>query len=331
MKFSIIIPVYNVESYLEKCIQSILQQKYKDIELLLIDDGSEDNSGKICDKYVEIDERIKIVHQVNKGVSVARNVGIKMAKGDYIVFVDSDDYILSDDFLDKIYEKIKESNADIIVYGCRRISEKTGEIVEYSYSNLENVNHVEIEDRISWLIEHDKFSSSSWMHIVKIEYLKDNKLFFDEGYKTSEDLEWIIRVMSYNPKIIGVNDTSYVYRIREGSLCTTEKKPYFWENRYNVIRKSEQIVNDENLSIKYKHAMLSYIAYLYYILLAEIIDEPNDQIRKAAFACIEKYRWIMKYSIGRKNKICRFIISIFGLKFGSKILHIRIAQRRKKV
>ena len=109
---SIIVPVYNVEKYLEKCVDSIINQTYKNIEIILVDDGSKDNSGKICDIIKEKDERIKVIHKQNGGLSDARNAGLKIAKGTYIGFVDSDDYI-AEDMYQTLYSLSKEKNADI--------------------------------------------------------------------------------------------------------------------------------------------------------------------------------------------------------------------------
>lgn len=113
---SVIVPVYNVEKYLPQCIDSILAQTYTDFELIIVDDGSTDRSGQICDEYKDKDSRVYVVHQENRGVSAARNVGIDMAKGEYIAFVDSDDYV-SGEYLEKLYNCLACNNADISICG----------------------------------------------------------------------------------------------------------------------------------------------------------------------------------------------------------------------
>ena len=107
MLFSLILPVYNVELYLKECIVSILKQTYTDYELILVDDGSTDGSGAICDEYAEKEKQIKVIHKANGGSSDARNAGIETAQGEYIIYLDSDDYIISDRFLEKLSEKLK--------------------------------------------------------------------------------------------------------------------------------------------------------------------------------------------------------------------------------
>jgi len=116
--FSVIVPVYNVEQYLDKCLASILGQTYKDFECIVVDDGSPDNSSAIIDKYVKQDQRFKVIHQKNMGVSAARNAGLAIAQGDYITFVDSDDYI-SNEYLEKFALKIANTDADIVICGLK--------------------------------------------------------------------------------------------------------------------------------------------------------------------------------------------------------------------
>lgn len=134
---SIIIPVYNVEQYLDKCLQSVINQTYQDIEIILVDDGSSDNSGILCDKWQEKDSRIKVIHKSNGGVSNARNVAIEQANGEYLMFIDSDD-IVSNDLCKVLFEMLKNDNADISICNATHIFDNrfdfknTGEIHCYS-------------------------------------------------------------------------------------------------------------------------------------------------------------------------------------------------------
>ena len=129
-KISVIVPVYNVEKYLRKCIESILNQTFREFELILVDDGSTDSSGKICDEYALKDSRIKVIHKENGGASSARNAGLDVAKGEYIGFVDSDDWIEMDMY-GELYRLIKENNTDISVCGINNIKD-----IKYKNENL---------------------------------------------------------------------------------------------------------------------------------------------------------------------------------------------------
>ena len=115
MFLSVIIPVYNVEKYLHQCIDSVLRQTYNDYEVILVDDGTPDNSGKICDEYAKKDIRITVIHKTNGGISSARNAGLDIATGDYIMFVDSDDYLCDDNCFQKLFNKINENKYDFVI------------------------------------------------------------------------------------------------------------------------------------------------------------------------------------------------------------------------
>lgn len=133
--FSVIVPVYKVEDYLERCIKSILQQTYKDFELILVDDGSPDNCGIMCDEFAKKDDRIIVIHQENAGLSAARNAGLAIARGKYILFVDSDDWILESTTI-KLADIINKKNPDIIVFGYSNIYENKEEQVIYNVEGL---------------------------------------------------------------------------------------------------------------------------------------------------------------------------------------------------
>ena len=125
MFFSAILPVYNVEKYLEECVESFLRQTFSDFEVILVDDGSKDSSPAICDEYAKNDSRVKVIHKENGGQSTARNVGLEKAEGQYIVYLDSDDFITSDTFFEDIYNKIQETDSDIVLYKYSKFFDDT--------------------------------------------------------------------------------------------------------------------------------------------------------------------------------------------------------------
>lgn len=155
--FSIIVPVYNVEKYLDQCLESILRQTFKDFECIIIDDGSPDNSNIIIDKYVKLDQRFKVIHQKNMGISAARNAGLDIAKGDYIVFVDSDDYI-ADDYLEKFALKIADTDADMVICGLIEVYK------DYEKSKVFAVESTEV---IKQNILADVWPSYAWNKCYK--------------------------------------------------------------------------------------------------------------------------------------------------------------------
>lgn len=204
---SIIIPVYNVEKYLPKCIDSILSQTYTDWELILIDDGSIDQSAKICDEYTYKDKRIKVTHKKNEGVSKARNIGITLAQGEYICFVDSDDWIEStylEDF------KVKEQQCDFYVSGA--LYDTYNKVYSYKkYKEKFCINQVEIRDEF---FEQDLLSNGyPWGKLYKSQIIKDNNIKFNENLTINEDHIFVFQYFSYINTFYITNTAGYHYTV----------------------------------------------------------------------------------------------------------------------
>lgn len=214
---SIIIPVYNVEDKIEKCIISILKQTYKDFELILIDDGSTDDSLKICQKYVKLDNRVKVYEQINSGVSEARNNGIKMAHGEYIQFVDSDDQILSD-MLENMVAKIKNEEIDLVICGYNEILGCKGKKTTPSINEV-----VGVEDL------HSKYADIFRCYLLNPVWnkiYKKNKIhsLFLKDMSMGEDLIFNLEYMKNIDKIAFVDKAFYQYYVYENSLTRKIRK-----------------------------------------------------------------------------------------------------------
>ena len=190
-RISIIIPLYNVEDYIEYCLKSILNQRFEEYEVILINDGSTDKSRKIIDKYAINDERIKVIHKNNEGASKARNLGIEKAKGEYIAFVDSDDTI-NNMMYEKMYSIAIHKDADIVACGYKEINYKSNEIYEYinPLDNSLELQGEEIKKKIEELLYFNRILgySSLCNKLYKSECIKNNKLRINERIKIAEDL-----------------------------------------------------------------------------------------------------------------------------------------------
>lgn len=182
--FSLIVPVYNVSKYLHQCLDSIINQTYSNIEIILVNDGSSDYSGRICDEYANKDKRIKTIHTENKGVSSARNLGLSIAKGNYIAFIDSDDWI-EKDAIEKIEKQIKTYSYDLILYGVSRDTLHgqfplyTG-LVETSYTLKDQMN-----DILPYLVKNEIINAP--FKVYKHDLIKDNNIKFDTNFSLAED------------------------------------------------------------------------------------------------------------------------------------------------
>lgn len=219
--FSIIVPVYNVQNYLRECLNSILEQSYSNYEVLLIDDGSIDNSAAICEEYVKKDQRVRYYYKTNGGLSDARNYGLGKAKGKYIVFIDSDDYI-DKNMLLRSSAKM-ENLPDIISVRMVRVL-PDGLIVENDSSLAEELIHLNTyEKRVKWLIEKSENSWSAVRFIIKRSLIEKSKIHFETGI-LHEDLDWSAKVFMIATSMNFVTEPSYFYRIgREGSITNVIK------------------------------------------------------------------------------------------------------------
>lgn len=220
-KVSIIVPVYNVEKYLPKCIESITNQTLKDIEIILVNDGSTDNSGKLIDEYVVKDKRIKVIHKKNEGQGSARNVGLDIATGEYIGFVDSDDWIDSDMY-EKLYIKAKEESLDVVV--CSRKVWSENNVVNYKINMKNEILNDLQNDLPGYIVNYllYTYTVSTCNKIYKSKILKTNNIKFDNVKNVgSEDALFNIYVSLNINKIASVANTYYNGIDRNGS--TTRK------------------------------------------------------------------------------------------------------------
>lgn len=202
---SIVVPVYNVEKYLEDCIESLINQTYKNIEILLIDDGSKDKSPLICDKYKEIDNRIKVIHQENSGLSATRNVGISILKGYYVTFIDSDDYVDSN-YVKTLVDNIGEN--DLLTTGYVRVT------------NDKKCKFTMIPKNTEW--EKLKFCNVAGK-LYKVSFLKNNKIIYEPNVKYAEDLNFYLKIYSNSNNIKLYKYSGYFYRESVGSIVVNKK------------------------------------------------------------------------------------------------------------
>lgn len=225
-KISVIVPVYNVEKWLNMCIDSILAQSYKNLETILVNDGSTDKSKDICDSYSKKDNRVRVLNIKNSGQSVARNIGLKEAKGDYILFIDSDDYISDKAIIEKFINILDSNNYDFIYTSyCRFEDGNEDKITEILPINLTNdeIKNKEGKDILVDLLNKNSFHHAPYLKVCRKEFILNNKLFFREGYY-HEDAEWTFKVFYYAKKIFIYDKPWYMRRMRENSTITSRNE-----------------------------------------------------------------------------------------------------------
>lgn len=218
---SVIIPIYNVERYLKDCVKSVVNQTYKQLEIILVDDGSSDNSGKICDELAKNDSRIKVIHKVNGGLSDARNRGIEESLGEYISFVDSDD-VIKPTFIQRLYELITSNDCQVAQVGTMRISEDGKDLnnpilfLENSRDKYDNIFILTREEFIRYILL-EKVHCAAWCNLYKRSFFKEVR--FAKGKVNEDFLMWLTGI-EYLDKIAVSNDELYEYRFREGSITS---------------------------------------------------------------------------------------------------------------
>ncbi len=248
MKFSIIVPVYNTEKYLRKCLDSIFKSSYKNYEVIIINDGTKDNSEKIINEYLKKYQNIKYIKQKNMGLSVSRNKGIKESTGDYLLFLDSDDYI-DKDLLSTLNTLIKDE--DVIRFGLREIyNDKEVNILEDGFNTIDGANAFK-------KITRYKYIEMAQIYAIKKDYIIDNNYTFEPGIY-HEDFELMPRLIYNAKKVKSLSFIGYNYNIHENSIMSdkTKEDKKMQDILYAFSKNKEKIKNKKELSHFYATSVI---------------------------------------------------------------------------
>ena len=318
---SVIIPVYNVEAYLKKCVDSVLQQTYSDIEVILVDDGSTDGSGAICDEYALQDARVKVIHKENGGLSDARNQGMEVSSGDVISFIDSDDYV-SHLFLEILWEAMEKGDCDVAALkkccdfwdgeDCAGLSE---------IKNVKNVEYCSSHEAVERMFYMD-IETGAPFKLYKRHTL--NNVKFPVGYYY-EDVATTYKTFLNGNKAAIVDADIYAYRKRKDSIC----RQAFSEKKLSALKIFDEILDDRR--IIEAGLLRAAKARVYAMLFSVFLQIPKSQgkIRKKVWQKLCSVRWEILFDKSvlarRKNKYAALvsllgkgITSYLGRNFGQK-------------
>lgn len=319
--FSIIIPVYNSEKYLSICVSSILGQSYTNFEVILIDDGSTDRSAEICEFLAKSDSRVRYAYQENAGTSSARNKGIDLACGEYITFVDNDDYWVSPHALKEIKATIDATEADLVMHqpldfhgeGMCSIPEKTT-----SYAN--KIANKTKAVQLSFLIEHGLLCSAVWVKVCSASLVKgDHPIYFPKGMR-NEDTYWTGKVLRLCRSIGWCDLTFYAYRI--GHEYAQTSKPLTVQQLNDLsaicIALCDDIEQFEK-SPETKTALYSFIAYPYVVWMGQsaLFKKPEkylDQYQK-----MKSLAFLLDYDLDKRVHLVKIISRVLGFSASCKI------------
>lgn len=309
MLLSIVVPVYNVEKYLDTCLQSILKQGVDNYEILLIDDGSIDKSGEICDKYGQHYPNIKVIHQENRGLSGARNTGIINASGKYLLFIDSDDFIAKG-ALKRIYQII-EYNGDIDILLLDRVSFFTDKFVETNKPlyNEKRINNRQCRDVLDYLVSLDKFPVSACAKMYRTKLIASNEIFFEKGIY-SEDVDWIVRVLQYTQTFHYESFPYYYYRYgRQGSISNSKSEDLIKSVIYIIKKWARKDSEDD-----YQHIINGVMSFMY-ILAIYNYSILSKKKKKKYKKDVYEYKWLLNKSKNWHYRLLLLGINIFGIDF----------------
>lgn len=324
-KISVIIPVYMVAVYLRECVDSVLNQSYDNIEIILVDDGSKDESASICDDYAAHHKNVIAVHKKNGGLSDARNAGICRATGDYILFLDGDDFYDDLKAIERLAERLYVTKVDVLNFSYKKYFEDTGEKVFYfNKVPAMSVSRLSKAEQLDYLTKNGLYIASACNKIIRKTLFQKDMLFKKNIY--SEDIEWCARLMKHAKSMDFICENFYCYRQRKDSITHTinDKK---CEDLYHNIMECFHIA--ESAKEYLKNPLLSYTAYQYgtfFVVQAQAENNQNIYIEK-----LKKYCWILAYH--NKNKKLVFLnlsCKVFGYDLTCKLTRFVYRRFAKK-
>lgn len=312
-RISIIVPVYKVEKYIRKCIDSILSQTYKDWELILVDDGTPDNSGRICDEYAGRDNRIQVIHKKNAGVGAARNTGIEKSTGDYITFVDSDDFC-TEYYLQNFIEGLEQHNdSDLIIQGMYFYDNGiTKELFFDPNYYVENVKDAILQNKLLSF-------GAPYCKLFKKEIIDSYSINFATQYSFGEDTYFFFEYLFHSHKIQLVSTMGYFYRDSPGE--TLSKKCHRFEHLYMFAKDSMSIISslDQTKEVE-KAYSFAYIRLLIVGLLNTYKLGYTKQERLVLIEQAKERNAISIYSTMDTFRILYFFLQHFPVWLSDKML-----------
>ena len=301
---SVIVPVYNVEDYIDECIESIISQTYSKLEIIIVNDGSKDRSREKCEKYVGLDNRIRIIDKSNGGLSSARNAGIKVATGDYLCFIDSDDYI-ENTMIESLLRVSQMEQADIVCCNYDNVNEKSGTISKHNirFQGIEKYNRQEAHEL---MLAEDFFKCFAWNKLYKKE-LFDN-IQYPEGLHY-EDILTLYKLIKKANTIVFTSEPLYHYRVRENSIT----RSFFTDKEYELLIPIRYIMNENKNNEKILTGCCVY--YIYFLDDMILGNRWDKEVYREYCELYDKIKNYLKvdeiYGEARKKQmmICRSWLS----------------------
>ncbi len=322
MFFSIIIPMYNSQQYIAECVDSLLCQTMKDFELVVVDDGSKDKSGEIVRTYMEKDSRVRLISQENSGQSKARNRGLRESQGEYIIYLDSDDFVMKEDFLQKVKSTIESTAADVVMYRYVKYYDGENPRFEKSHYDFQGTEGISSPEKLLPLLARkDAYYGSAWTKSVKRELLIKHSIFFDEKL-SCEDFDWSYRIIEKVKSIVCLDEVFIAYRQRQGSVT----KSGSYKNAADfllMVEKYKARYEDANfsLSTEMRQGLLATVAKYYANLLLTYI-RVNSNDKKLMKPRLKALASVLDYGTSKRPVTLRKFYRIFGFSLTLKVFSV---------
>ena len=326
---SFIIPVYNVERYIEECVYSIIHQIKEKVEIILVDDGSTDQSGNICDIIARQHKEVQVIHSENKGPANARNIGINIAKGRYIAFVDSDDKIADNSIPVLLHWITENEEIDICFLNAIKF---------YPDGSKESMNDDILQERIKgkkkieiiqYLSQRTKFSGSACTKIFNASFINENMIRFPYDRRMHEDLYFVLQSIYYANTYAAIDMPYYEYRQnRSGSRSLSSIEKNYMDLKMFVEEKTEQLTQDKCPINEVSQYLMAFVAYEYTLLLGKY-DLLGKELKQIIKPFMRRNRWILKYNHTKRVRLIKCFLIIFGISTTSKLMNYYMEGKNK--
>lgn len=329
MKVSFILPVYKVEAFLRECVSSISCQTYKNIEIILVDDGSPDGSPAICDQLAIKDNRIKVFHKSNGGLSDARNAGLKIATGDYVVFMDSDDFWIGKDSLYKMVSLISQRpECNFYGFNCQYYYPDSNTYTKWVQYTDEVLSPISGSSAMVSLVKSGTLPMSACLKVIDRQWLINNRITFKVG-QIAEDIPWFINLLDKSGKCMFVNDYIYAYRQnRLGSITATGGERSFY-SLLDIVRNELTLIDRRSFTPEAKDALLSFLAYEVSIMIAGVCYLPKEK-QPYARRELKQLCWLFQYTQNPKVRMVSRVYNQFGYAITERVLRLYNWYRARK-
>lgn len=325
---SFIVPVYNVEDYLVECVESLIIGEMENTEIILIDDGSKDNSGIIGEKLAQKYACVSCYHQKNAGVSSARNAGLQKAQGKYVTFFDADDRATAGS-IEEVLRWARKADSDICFLQARKLfpNGKTTDLGDgISRAYIDKKDKIEV---FHYLATRSKYSGSACTKLFKKDLLDQNNIVFSTGRRYGEDLSFVLRCLLAANRFDALDMPYYEYRQnRENSSTNVMNEMHYFDLFQFIAESVEMLTHDKKPKSEIDQYALAFVAYEYSLLLWHF-NKMREANRQKAFSLIKEYGWVLKYGFTSRLKTIRLAKIIFGAKGTSKLLSIYMDSREK--